>query len=196
MCAGATVWNGLLEAGLEKGQSVAIVGMGALGILGIQFAKALGYRVLAVSSRDLTPTLESSVPRALWPDLTVSSRAEDSTEKILNFTNNIGLDAAVVCTDNVAENDWVLHRLRARGTSVLLGLPSDGFHFDGINLAFHEIVIKGALHASVEDMVDMLAMAVEHKIRSQLTLIPLDEAENLPERSANHDFKGKAVVMI
>jgi len=47
MCAGATVWNGILEANLQKGQTVAIVGIGALGLLGIQFAKALGYRVVA-----------------------------------------------------------------------------------------------------------------------------------------------------
>lgn len=57
MCAGATVFHGLLEANLSPGHSVAIVGIGALGFLGVQFAKAMGCRVVAISSRDLTNPL-------------------------------------------------------------------------------------------------------------------------------------------
>ncbi|KAH7357147.1 chaperonin 10-like protein [Rhexocercosporidium sp. MPI-PUGE-AT-0058] len=196
MCAGATVYNGLLEANLEKGQSVAIVGIGALGLLGIQFAKAMGYKVLAVSSRDLTPQLEGVVPKSLWPDLTLSSKDEHSAQRILNFTEGVGLDAAVVCTDNLDDNDWILHRLRPRGTSVVLGLPGEPFRFDAINMTFHEITVKGALHASVESMERMFEIVAEAGIKSQLTVVKIDEAENLPERSANHDYKGKLVVMI
>ncbi len=196
MCAGATVFNGLLEANLKKGDSVAIVGIGALGLLGIQFAKALGYRVIAISSRDLTPQLESDVPKALWPDLTLSSKDPSSSQQILDFTSGIGLHAAVVCTDNLDENDWILHRLRPRGTSVVLGLPGEGFRFDAINLTFHEIVVKGALHASVEDMERMFEIVAEFGIRSQVTVVELEEAENLPQRSAKHDYKGKLVVKI
>ena len=118
------------------------------------------------------------------------------TQQILDFTDGIGLHASVVCTDNVADNDWILHRLRPRGTSVVLGLGEQGFHFDALNLTFHEIVVKGGLHASVEDMTRMLEVAAEHKARSQLTIVPIDEGENLLERSAKHDFKGKMVVMI
>ncbi|PVH79432.1 GroES-like protein [Cadophora sp. DSE1049] len=174
MCAGATVYNGLLEANLSPGQSVAIVGIGALGFLGIQFAKAMGCRVIAISSRDLTPQLESDVPKALWPDLTVSSKDPSSPQKILDFTNGIGLDAAVVCTDNIPDNDWILHRLRT----------------------FHEITVKGALHASVEAMEKMFVVVKEHGIKSQITTVKMDDAENLPESSASHDYKGKMVVMI
>ena len=118
------------------------------------------------------------------------------TQQILDFTDGIGLHASVVCTDNVADNDWILHRLRPRGTSVVLGLGEQGFHFDALNLTFHEIVVKGGLHASVEDMTRMLEVAADHKVRSQLAVVPIDGGENLPERSAKHDFKGKMVVMI
>ncbi|KAH7407255.1 chaperonin 10-like protein [Cadophora sp. MPI-SDFR-AT-0126] len=173
MCAGATVYNGLLEADLSPGQSVAIVGIGALGLLGIQFAKAMGYRVTSVSSKD-----------------------HSSPQKILDFTNGIGLDAAVVCTDNIPDNDWILQRLRVRGISVVLGLPGDGFTFDAINMTFHEITVKGGLHASVEAMEEMFVLVKEHGIRSQITTVKMDEAEDLPERSEKHDYKGKMVVMI
>lgn len=52
-CAGVTIWGGLVRAGLEEGQTVAIVGGGGgLGHLGIQFAKALGLKVIVVDARD------------------------------------------------------------------------------------------------------------------------------------------------
>lgn len=121
MCAGATVWNGVLEANLQKSQTVAIVGIGVLGLLGIQFAKALGYRVVAVSSRNIAPKLKKAVPQALWPNITISSASSESIQQILDFTDGIGLHASVVCTDNVADNDWILHRLRPRGTGVGAG---------------------------------------------------------------------------
>ncbi|KAI7768244.1 hypothetical protein LZL87_012606 [Fusarium oxysporum] len=49
ICAGATVWNAIKETGLEKAHSKALVGIGGLGVLCVQFAKALGYRVVAYS---------------------------------------------------------------------------------------------------------------------------------------------------
>ena len=113
------------------------------------------------------------------------------TQQILDFTDGIGLHASVVCTDNVADNDWILHRLRPRGTSEVLGLGEQGFHFDALNLTFHEIVVKGGLHASVEDMTRMLEVAAEHKARSQLTIVPIDEGENLLERSTSTTSRGK-----
>jgi D-arabinose 1-dehydrogenase-like Zn-dependent alcohol dehydrogenase len=196
MCAGATIWNGIREANLQKGQTLAIVGIGALGLLGIQFAKALGYRVVAVSSRDLKPTLEAELPEALRPDLTISRKSEDAIQQISDFTDGIGLHAAVVCTDNLDDNDWILFRLQPRGTSVVLGLPSEGFRFDAINLIFREVVVKGALHSSLDDMKRMFEVVAQHGIRSHLTIVPMSKAENLPERSASHDFKGKLVVTI
>ncbi|KAJ9618110.1 hypothetical protein H2203_009291 [Taxawa tesnikishii (nom. ined.)] len=105
MCAGATVWNGILEANLQKGQTLAIVGIGALGLLGIQFAKALGYRVVAVRNRDLTQIQEAEVSPALRPDLTVNPKDETSIQQILDFTDGIGLHPAVVCNDK-GDDKW------------------------------------------------------------------------------------------
>jgi D-arabinose 1-dehydrogenase-like Zn-dependent alcohol dehydrogenase len=193
MCAGATIWSGILEANIQKGQTIAIVGIGGLGILGVQFAKALGYRVIAIHHRDLGSKLES-IPQALKPDLFVDHTKPESIQQISDFTDGIGLDAAVVSTDSVPVNDWVLHRLHPRGTCVVLGLPEEGFRFDAFNLIFHEITIKGSLHSSIEDMERMLEVVSEHKIRSQISIVPIDEAESLPTRVHAHEFSGRPVV--
>ena len=195
MCAGATIWTAILAAGLKKGQTLGIVGIGGLGILGIQFAKALGYRVVAIHYRDIKSKLES-VQKALRHDLFVSSESPDAVDQLSKFTDGIGLDAAIVCTDSVPTNDWILHRLHPRGTCVVLGLPAEGFHFDAFNLVFREIVIKGSLHASIEDMKQMLEVVSKHNITSPVDEVPFEEAEGLPARVHAREFSGKPVVVM
>ncbi|MAD84286.1 MAG: hypothetical protein CL912_15085 [Deltaproteobacteria bacterium] len=79
---------------------------------------------------------------------------------------------------------------------MVLGLSVDGFKFDAINISFHEIVVKGSLHASVEAMEKMFLMVKEHGIRSQITTVKMEEAENLPERAEKRRYKGNMIVMI
>lgn len=193
MCAGATIWNAVVEAGLQKGQTMAIVGIGGLGILGIQFAKALGYRVVAIHHKDASSKM-GEIPEALQPDLIVNYTEPEAIKQIAKFTDDIFLDAAVVCTDDIPVNDWILHQLHPRGTCVVLGLPEQGFTFDAFNLVFREIVIKGSLHSSIDRMQEMLRVVSEHHIHSNVSVVPLDEAERLPERVHNHEFSGRAVV--
>jgi D-arabinose 1-dehydrogenase-like Zn-dependent alcohol dehydrogenase len=69
MCAGSTIYNSILRAGQPKGAVLAIVGLGGLGHLGVQFAKALGYRVVAVDTRSAPIDLVNSLPERFRPDL-------------------------------------------------------------------------------------------------------------------------------
>lgn len=193
MCAGCTIFTAVLEAGLQEGQTVAIVGIGGLGLLGIQFAKALGYRVAAVHHRDNRSKLDT-LPEHLRPDIFVVEGAPDTIDRLTEFSEGRGLDAAVICVDTTASNDWVLHRLHPRGTAVLLGLNEDGFRFDAFNVVFREIKVKGSLHSSVEDMARMLDIVAKQGVHSEISVVPLDEAEALPSRVHAHEFSGRPVV--
>ncbi|ETS73440.1 hypothetical protein PFICI_15045 [Pestalotiopsis fici W106-1] len=196
MCAGATVWNAIKEVGLQKGQALAVVGIGGLGVLGVQFAKALGYRVLAIDNRDVGLKLAADVPVHLKPDLIVGYEDPRATALINDFTGGIGLHGAVVCTDDVPASDWTLHRLQPRGVCVVLGLPELGFKFDAFNLVFREIVVKGTLHSSVKEVKNMLEAVAQYRILSHLTLLSLEEGEDIPQRAAAHAYEGRLVVKI
>jgi propanol-preferring alcohol dehydrogenase len=66
-CAGVTVWGGLVGAGLQAGETVAIVGGGdGLGHLGVQFAKALSLHVIAIDARDEALSLGKECGAILW----------------------------------------------------------------------------------------------------------------------------------
>jgi D-arabinose 1-dehydrogenase-like Zn-dependent alcohol dehydrogenase len=195
MCAGATIWTAILDTKAKKGSTMAIVGVGGLGVLGIQLAKALGYRVVAIGSRD-TATNLTSIPDGLGPDLYVNRKRPEAAKQILDFTDGCGLSSAVVSTDDVHVNDWILHQLQPRATAVVLGLPEAGFTFDAFNLVFREIVVKGSLHSSVKEMEQMLGIVAEHKILSDISPLPMAEAEDLPERIHKREFSGRVVVIM
>jgi propanol-preferring alcohol dehydrogenase len=195
MCAGATIWTAILATGAKKGSTMAIVGVGGLGILGIQFAKALGYRVVAVGSREVASNLDI-IPDGLGPDLYVNRKSSEAPQQILDYTDGRGLDSVVVSDDTSEGNDWALHQLHPRGVAVLLGLPTTGLTFDAFNLIFREIVVKGSLHSSVADMEQMLVAVAKHDIRSQISCLKLEDAEALPQMVHDRAFDGRAVVMM
>jgi propanol-preferring alcohol dehydrogenase len=192
----ATVWNAVKETGLETGQSIAIVGIGGLGVLAVQFAKSRGLRVVAIDNRDVGLKLASEVPAHLRPDEVVNFNSHDAIQKILEFTDGIGLSGAVVCTDDVPASDWALHRLQPRGVCVVLGLPESGFKFDAFNLVFRELVVKGSLHCPVDEVKAMIKAVAANGVVSHLTVLPLEKAEDIPDRATAHSFTGRLVITL
>lgn len=195
----ATVWGALEKAtaGLQEGDPVAIVGIGGLGHLGVQFAKALGYRTIAIDSRPEGRQLATDVPSpALRADLVVDSTAPDAEEQISEFTNAEGIAAAVVCTDSLAANAWTLRLLRIGGVLVALGLPPERWQFDADVLVFRELVIRGSYVAGVESTKRMMQVIEGSGIKSRLTVVPFTSVPGIFDLYQEKSFSGRLVVQI
>ncbi|KAF5683920.1 alcohol dehydrogenase [Fusarium circinatum] len=199
-CAGATVWGSLEGAttGLAKGETVAIVGIGGLGHLGVQFAKALGFKVIAVDSREAGRQLASDVENpALKPDLIVdSSNTAAASKAIYGFTDGEGLAAAVVCTPSLEANRWALNILRVKGTLGILGLPQNPWQFDAAPIVFRELTIKGSYVAGRAATERMMKVVEEAGVRSHLTVLPFEQIPGIVEIYEDAAFKGRIVVQI
>lgn len=193
----ATVWGALEKAteGLETGATVAIIGIGGLGYLGLQFAKSLGFRTVAIDNHEAGRTLANNMPSPdLNPDLVADSGAVDVTDVIFKFTQSEGVAAAVVCTDSIDVNAWALSLLRIGGTMVALGLPPEKWQFDASVLVFRELTIKGSYVASAESTRRMMEAVERSGIRSQITRVSFDDAPGLVDRYCKRDFQGRMVV--
>lgn len=97
-CAGCTVYRGVVQAKLKKGQWLGIVGSGGgLGHLGIQFAKAMGLKVVGVDARDVG--LELSKQNGA--DVVVDAREEKNkvVQEVQSATGGEGVDATVNLSD-------------------------------------------------------------------------------------------------
>lgn len=199
MCAGATVWGSLerATAGLSPGEPVAIVGIGGLGSLGLQFAAAMGFRTIAVDSRPAGRQLATEmVNDKLRPALVVDSGAKNATSQILNFTNGEGVAAVVVCTDSLPANNWALTLLRTGGVMGVLGLPAENWRFDSSVIVFKELTIRGSYVASRDSTERMMKTVGDADIRSHITSVPFDGIPGIVEAYQDSAFKGRLVVQV
>jgi D-arabinose 1-dehydrogenase-like Zn-dependent alcohol dehydrogenase len=181
---------------VQSGEAVAIVGIGGVGHLGIQFAKALGYKTVAIDNRPEGRQLAQEVPEHLMPDLVLDSTASDTDETILKFTSGEGLAGIVVCTDSIQANAWSLQQLGNKGVMVPLGLPADKWQFDSEAMVFRELTIKGSYVASADEVEEMLKVVAEHGISSHLTVLDFEQIPSLVERYLHTSMKGRLVIKI
>ncbi|CEL07879.1 Putative Alcohol dehydrogenase [Aspergillus calidoustus] len=200
MCAGATVWGSLQEAtrGIDRGENVAIIGVGGLGHLALQFAKALGFRTIAIEPRAAGRRLATEMANAaLRPDLVVdSSDAESASIAIYNFTNGEGVAAAVVCTASIEANRWALTLLRVGGVLGLLGLPQEPWKFDAAPIVFRELVIRGSYVCGREAAERMMETVEKEGVRSQLTVVPFERIPEIIDLYRDPEFRGRLVVRV
>jgi len=172
--------------------------LASLGQLCVQFLKALGHPVVAIDNRAEGLQLATSLPEKLRADLAVDFNTEDAITKVKAWAGKGGVASVIVCTDNIAANEWALKILRLRGTLVVVGLPSPELegplHFNAFDLVFGELTIKGSLVANKELLDEMLAVVVKHGVRSYITTVPFDEMLDLPDMYMNQHLKGRLVM--
>lgn len=194
----ATAWGALrkLRPDVENGEAIAIVGIGGVGHLAVQFAKAMGFRTVAIDNREEGRQLALEVADHLKPDLVLDSTASEADERILEFTFGEGLAGIVVCTDSIPANAWSLQQLGNKGVMVPLGLPKDSWRFDSEAMVFRELTIRGSYVSSAEEAELMFKAVAEHKIASHLTVLNFDQIPSLVDRYLHKSMKGRLVIQI
>lgn len=173
-----------------------MVGIGGLGHLGVQFAKASGFTTIALDSRQAGRDLALDVPDGLRSDLVLDSTADDAAEKIFAFTKGEGVAAVVVCTDSIAANTWALRLLRIGGVLVPLGLPPDRWEFDADVLVYRELIIRGNYVASAESTRRMMEAVGRSGVRSHVTTVGLDDVPGIVDMYQDRNFRGRLVVKV
>lgn len=130
-CAGVTTYAALKSANPLPADTVSVVGIGGLGHLGLQYAKAFGSRAVAVDVEDEKLALAEE----LGADLVVDARG-DHAEQLAAFG---GVDIALVTVPSPAVMQAALDSLNPRGRLVLVGLPAD----NRLEIPVFETVLRG-----------------------------------------------------
>lgn len=188
------MWGGILSTGAKPGEPVGIIGIGGLGTLGVQFAKALGHPVVAIDNRSEGRALAEEM--SLKADLILDYDDEKAVEKVKSWAGKGGLAGVVVCTDNVAATHWSLKLLRPLGVCVPLGLPVSGFEFDAFDTVFQAYTIKGSLVASISQIKDMMDTVAKYDVKSHITTVSLEKTPELPAMYMDPHLKGRLVMKI
>lgn len=183
MCAGLTVYSALSAHVTNPGLKVAIVGIGGLGHLAIQFAHAFGCEVTAISS---SPTKKE---QALGFG---AKHFLDVNDNVNMRKVDFGFDL-LFCTTN-ADVPWeaLLMTLKKRGKFVLLGFPD--VEFNSTDLVAHDLALVGSLIGNPTTMRSMLSFAQDHDIAPMVELMPMSQVNDAIQKLKGNQARYRIVM--
>jgi propanol-preferring alcohol dehydrogenase len=191
LCAGVTVYKGLKETEARPGEWVAISGVGGLGHMAIQYAKAMGLHVAAVDIREDALTLA----RDLGADLAIDARAGDPGEALRDKTGG-GVHGVLVTAVSNQAFEQALGMVRRRGTISLVGLPPGDFAVPIFPLVLNRITIRGSIVGTRQDLDEALAFAADGKVKPHFTYDSLDAINGIFARLDAGKIDGRVVLKI
>ncbi len=169
MCAGVTTFNPLRNSGARPGDLVAILGIGGLGHLGVQFAAKMGFKTVAIArGEDKEP-----LARKLGAIHYIDSRAQDPAAELLKLGGARVILATA--TDGKAMSA-TLGGLGVNGKLIIVGVPAEPLQVPAIPLIMGRRSIMGWPSGSPIDSQDTLSFSVLAGVRAMTQLIPLERA--------------------
>jgi D-arabinose 1-dehydrogenase-like Zn-dependent alcohol dehydrogenase len=181
MCAGVTTFNPLRNSGARPGDVVAVLGIGGLGHLGVQFAAKMGFRTVAIARGiDKEP-----LARKLGASSYIDSKAQDPAAELLKLG---GAKVILATVTSGAAMSAALGGLGVNGKLVILGAAAEPLQVPGIPLLLGRRTVVGWPSGNSIDSQDTLAFSQLTGVRSMNEVFPLERAAEAYE----HMMSGKA----
>jgi propanol-preferring alcohol dehydrogenase len=188
LCAGVTVYKGLKETEARPGEWVVISGVGGLGHMAVQYAKAMGLHVAAVDVHED----KLALARDLGADLLVDARQEDAAEQVQTAIG--GAHGALVTAVSPQAMEQAFHMLRSRGTMSLVGLPPSKIALPVFDTVLKRITIRGSIVGTRQDLEESLQFAGEGKVKSHFSWDKLENINAIFDRMIAGKIDGRIVL--
>jgi len=189
ICAGITTYKGIKETAARPGEWIAISGVGGLGHLAIQYARAMGLLVCAVDIDDG----KLAHAKRLGADLTINARAGDPAATLKKQTGG-GAHGVLITAPSISAFRQGVAMTRKRGTCVLVGLPPGEFPVPLFDVVSNCITIRGSFVGTRQDMAEALAFAVDGKVKADIELQPLSSINQIFDRLEHGDVASRVVL--
>jgi propanol-preferring alcohol dehydrogenase len=188
LCAGVTVYKGLKETEVKPGEWVMISGIGGLGHMAVQYAKAMGMHVAAVDIHDDKLALAAD----LGADLVVNAKTADAAAEIQRQVG--GTHGALITAVSPAAFEQAFGVLRARGTMALVGLPPGRFAMPIFDTVLKRITVRGSIVGTRQDLEEALAFAGEGSVRAHFAWDRLENINDIFARMEGGRIDGRIVI--
>jgi len=190
LCAGVTTYKGLKQTGARPGEWVVISGVGGLGHVAIQYAKAMGLHVAAV---DLGPE-KMALARKLGAEITIDAKTQDPAKEIQKQIG--GAHGVLVTAVSLIAFKQAVGMLRRGGTCVLNGLPPGEFPVSIFDIVLNGNTIRGSIVGTRLDLEEALAFAAEGKVKATIETLPLECINDVFSRLKRGQVNGRVVLGI
>jgi D-arabinose 1-dehydrogenase-like Zn-dependent alcohol dehydrogenase len=187
MCAGITVFNALRHSGAVAGDVVAVQGIGGLGHLGIQYARQMGFRTIAIGRRKDKEELAAKLGAHSYIDTETQNVAEELTK--------IGGARVVLATapDSKAMSP-LIEAVGPDGKLLIVGAPLEPFPVSALSLIGGKRSIVGWASGTAMDSEDTLRFSVQSGVRPVIETFPLSRAAEAFQRMMTGKARFRAVL--
>ncbi|MDR7270248.1 propanol-preferring alcohol dehydrogenase [Pelomonas saccharophila] len=188
LCAGVTVYKGLKVLDARPGQWVAIVGVGGLGHLAVQYARAMGFHVVAVD----IDTARLQLARQLGAELCVNSAEEDPVAVLQRELRGVhGALVTAVSRESFGQSLGMLHK---RGTMSMVGLPPGDFALPIFDVVLNAKTVRGSIVGTRQDLNEALQFAADGVVHASTTTHRLDDINRIFDDLRLGRIDGRAVL--
>lgn len=189
LCAGIATLNALKKSGAQAGDTVVILGIGGLGHMALQYARRMGFRVVAVGrGGDIAQDAM---------DLGAHVYIDASKEDALETLKNMGGAHAIVTTIGVpAAVSALMPGLAPQGRLVLLGAGKDPLLVSVGHLVVGERSVLGSITGTPYESEKALDFSVLAGVRSRIEMMPFEQANEAYQRMKSGDVKFRMVLTV
>jgi D-arabinose 1-dehydrogenase-like Zn-dependent alcohol dehydrogenase len=188
MCAGVTTFNALRNSGARPGDVVAVLGLGGLGHLGVQYAAKMGFHTVGIArGADKEP-----LARQLGAAAYIDSQASDPAAKL----NELGGAKVILATTTAGEAmAGVQGGLAVNGTLLVLG-AAESMQVSPVWLLMGCRSVKGWYSGTSVDSQDTLAFSLRTGVRPMNEMFPLDRVAEGYDRMMSGKARFRVVLTI
>jgi uncharacterized zinc-type alcohol dehydrogenase-like protein len=184
LCAGVTLYSPLRHWGVQRGSSVAVLGLGGLGHIGVKFAVTMGADVTVISH---SPEKEADAYRLGASSFLVIQEGSQLRRQFDLILNTVSAEINI---------EHFLQMLRINGTMVCIGLPGKPFEVRAGTLLDGRRSLAGSMIGSVSESEEMIRFASANGILSEIELIKPSEINEAFERTVKSDVRYRFVIDI
>ena len=186
LCAGLTTFNALRRSSAKPGELVAILGIGGLGHLGIQFAAHMGFKVVAVARG----AEKEQLAKKLGSHHYIDSNAGNPAAAL----KALGGATVILATSSDSKSmSAIMGGLATRGGMIVLGVGAEAIQVSPLQLLF-SVGIEGALTGSPIDNEDTLGFSLLQGIKPMIETLPLEKAEEGYQKMMSNKARFRMVI--
>ncbi|KAG9255641.1 chaperonin 10-like protein [Emericellopsis atlantica] len=190
-CAGVTAYHAIDDLKLPHQSWVAIIGCGGLGLLAIQYARAMQYRVIAIDTA--VPALEEAKASGAEHAFDPANDA-DYVSRIMEITGR-GVHAAVNFTASKRAYAAMPAIIRpGNGILMAVGIPAQPIELSVFDIALQKYRVMGASNGQCHNTRPAIEFSAKHNIVSKTEYFPLEDLPTMVEKMQNHTARGRMAV--
>jgi D-arabinose 1-dehydrogenase-like Zn-dependent alcohol dehydrogenase len=187
MCAGLTTYNALRHCGARPGDVVAILGIGGLGHLGVQYANKMGFRTVAIARGADKAPLAKQLGAAHYID----SQSADPAAELMKLG---GAKAVIATVTNGPAMSATVGGLAPRGRLLVLGAAHDNIEVPPLALIMGRKAVEGWYSGTSIDAEDTLTFSKLAGVKSMNETYPLEKAAEAYDRMASGKARFRVVL--